>query len=59
MIGHSLGLRTLQTGALADVWSFDVVDSPVECVDTMQNIHTGSKILVFFLSHSVLKRWSL
>ena len=59
VIGHSLGLGTLQTGALADVESFDVVDGPAECVDTMKNIHTGTKTLVFFLAHSAGKRWSL
>jgi dihydroorotase len=46
VIGRSPGLGTLQTGAPADVAIFDLVDGPVEFVDTMKNTRTGTKKLV-------------
>src|SRR5437667_2449605 len=45
-IGRVPGLGTLQIGAPADVAIFDLVDAPVEFVDTRQNRRSGTKKLV-------------
>src|SRR5262250_1560353 len=46
IIGRVPGLGTLQVGAPADISIFDLVDGPVEFVDTRNNKRTGSKKLV-------------
>jgi dihydroorotase len=46
IIGHVPGLGTLQVGAPADVAIFDLVDGPVEFVDTRNNKRNGAKKLV-------------
>src|SRR5947209_4358037 len=46
VIGRVPGLGTLQIGAPADVAIFDLVDAPVEFVDTRQNRRSGTKKLV-------------
>ncbi len=46
IIGRVPGLGTLQIGAPADVAIFDLVDGPVEFVDTMKNTRQGTKKLV-------------
>ncbi len=46
IIGRVPGLGTLQVGAPADVSIFDLVDGPVEFVDTKNNKRNGSKKLV-------------
>lgn len=50
VIGRRPGLGTLQTGAPADVAIFDLVDGPVEFVDTMKHTRSGTKTLVPFLT---------
>jgi dihydroorotase len=46
IIGHVPGLGTLQIGAPADIAILDLVDGPVEFVDTRNNRRTGAKKLV-------------
>jgi dihydroorotase len=46
IIGKVPGLGTLQVGAPADVAIFDLIDGPVEFVDTRNNKRTGTKKLV-------------
>src|SRR5262247_3973354 len=46
IIGRVPGLGTLKVGAPADVAIFDLVDGPVEFVDTRNNKRSGSKKLV-------------
>lgn len=46
IIGRVPGLGTLMIGAPADVSILDVVEGPVEMVDTMKNTRRGSKRLV-------------
>ncbi len=46
IIGRIPGLGTLQVGAPADMAIFDLVDGPVEFVDTRRNTRSGNKKLV-------------
>ncbi|HEV8439114.1 MAG TPA: amidohydrolase/deacetylase family metallohydrolase [Methylomirabilota bacterium] len=46
IIGRVPGLGTLQIGAPADISIFDLVDGPVEFVDTRSNKRSGTKKLV-------------
>jgi dihydroorotase len=46
LIGRVPGLGTLQVGAPADIAVMDLVDGPVELVDTRQNMRRGDKKLV-------------
>jgi dihydroorotase len=46
IIGRVPGLGTLQIGAPADIAILDLVDGPVEFVDTRNNRRTGAKKLV-------------
>jgi dihydroorotase len=46
VIGHVPGLGTLQVGAPADLAIMELVDGPVELVDTRQNTRRGDKKLV-------------
>ena len=46
IIGRVPGLGTLQVGAPADVAIFDLVDGPVEFVDTRNNKRNGTRKLV-------------
>src|SRR5712692_5633509 len=46
IIGRVPGLGTLQIGAPADISIFDLVDGPVEFVDTRNNKRSGNKKLV-------------
>ena len=46
VIGRVPGLGTLQVGAPADVAILDLVDGPVEFVDTRNNKRTGNRKLV-------------
>ena len=46
IIGRVAGLGTLQIGAPADIAIFDLVDGPVEFVDTRNNKRSGTKKLV-------------
>jgi dihydroorotase len=46
IIGRVPGLGTLQVGAPADVSIFDLVDGPVEFVDTKNNKRSGNKKVV-------------
>jgi dihydroorotase len=46
VIGRVPGLGTLQLGAPADVAIFDVIDAPVEFVDTRNNKRSGTRRLV-------------
>jgi len=46
VIGRVPGLGTLRIGAPADVAIFDLLDGPVEFVDTRNNKRTGTKKLV-------------
>ncbi len=46
IIGRVPGLGTLRIGAPADVAIFDLVDGPVEFVDTRNNKRNGTKKLV-------------
>ncbi len=50
VIGRVPGLGTLQIGAPADLAIMDVVDGPVEFVDTRGNKRTGQKKLLPFLT---------
>jgi dihydroorotase len=46
IIGHVPGLGTLEVGAPADIAIMDLVDGPVEFVDTRSNKRTGTKKLL-------------
>ncbi len=46
IIGRVPGLGTLQVGAPADVAIFDLVDGPVEFVDTRNHKRSGARKLV-------------
>jgi dihydroorotase len=46
VIGRVPGLGTLQIGAPADVAIFELVEGPVEFVDTRKNQRTGTRKLV-------------
>jgi dihydroorotase len=46
VIGRVPGLGTLQVGAPADLAIMELVDGPVELVDTRQNTRRGDKKLV-------------
>src|SRR5215510_4250328 len=50
VIGRVPGLGTLQVGAPADLAIMDVVDGPVEFVDTRNNKRTGQRKLVPYLT---------
>ncbi len=50
IIGRVPGLGTLRLGAPADVAIFDLLDGPVEFVDTRNNKRNGTKKLVPFLT---------
>jgi len=50
IIGRVPGLGTLMVGAPADVSIFELVDGPVEFVDTRNNRRTGTRKLVPFLT---------
>ena len=50
VIGRVPGLGTLQVGAPADLAVMDVVDGPVEFVDTRKNTRTGQRKLVPYLT---------
>jgi dihydroorotase len=50
LIGRVPGLGTLQVGAPADISIFDLVDGPVEFVDTRNNKRSGTKKLVPLLA---------
>jgi dihydroorotase len=50
VIGRVPGLGTLQVGAPADLAIMDVVDGPVEFVDTRKNTRTGQRKLVPYLT---------
>ena len=50
VIGRVSGLGTLQVGAPADLAIMDVVDGPVEFVDTRNNKRSGQRKLVPFLT---------
>lgn len=49
VIGRVPGLGTLQIGAPADIAVFEVVDGPVEFVDTMKNVKKGNRKLAPWL----------
>jgi dihydroorotase len=50
VIGRVPGLGTLQVGAPADLAIMDLVDGPVEFVDTRKNTRTGRQKLVPYLT---------
>ena len=50
VIGRVPGLGTLQVGAPADLAIMDVVDGPVEFVDTRKNTRNGQRKLVPYLT---------
>jgi dihydroorotase len=50
VIGRVPGLGTLRVGAPADLSIMDVVDGPVEFVDTRKNTRTGQRKLVPYLT---------
>ena len=50
IIGRVAGLGTLQVGAPADLAIMDLVDGPVEFVDTRNNKRTGKQKLVPYLT---------
>jgi dihydroorotase len=57
IINRVPGLGTLQIGAPADISIFDLVDGPVEFVDTRNNKRTGSKKLVAWLTVKGGRPW--
>ena len=57
IINRVPGLGTLQVGAPADISIFDLVDGPVEFVDTRNNKRTGSKKLVPWLTVKGGRPW--
>jgi dihydroorotase len=50
VIGRVPGLGTLMIGAPADVSVLEIVEGPVEMVDTMKNTRRGNKRLAPFLT---------
>jgi dihydroorotase len=50
VIGRMSGLGTLQVGAPADLAIMDLVDGPVEFVDTRNNKRAGKQKLVPYLT---------
>jgi dihydroorotase len=57
IIGRVPGLGTLQVGAPADISIFDLVDGPVEFVDTRNNKRSGTKKLVPWLTVKGGRPW--
>lgn len=57
IIGRVPGLGTLQVGAPADISVFDLVDGPVEFVDTRNNKRSGTKKLVPWLTVKGGRPW--
>ena len=57
IINRVPGLGTLQVGAPADISIFDLVDGPVEFVDTRNNKRTGSKKFVPWLTVKGGRPW--
>jgi dihydroorotase len=57
IVGRVPGLGTLLVGAPADISIFDVVDGPVEFVDTRNNKRTGAKRLVPWLTVKGGRPW--
>ena len=57
IINRVPGLGTLQVGAPADISIFDLVDGPVEFVDTRNNRRTGTKKLVPWLTVKGGRPW--
>jgi len=57
IIGRVPGLGTLQVGAPADVSVFDLMDGPVEFVDTRNNKRSGTKKLVPWLTVKAGRPW--
>ncbi|HTY78568.1 MAG TPA: amidohydrolase/deacetylase family metallohydrolase [Candidatus Bathyarchaeia archaeon] len=57
IINRVPGLGTLQVGAPADISIFDLVDGPVEFVDTRNNKRTGTKKIVPWLTVKGGRPW--
>jgi dihydroorotase len=57
IVGRVPGLGTLLVGAPADISIFDVVDGPVEFVDTRNNKRTGAKRFVPWLTVKGGRPW--
>jgi dihydroorotase len=57
IIGRVPGLGTLMVGAPADISIFDLVDGPVEFVDTRKNKRSGTKKLVPWLTVKGGRPW--
>jgi len=57
IIGRVPGLGTLQVGAPADISIFDLVDGPVEFVDTRNNTRSGTRKLVPWLTVKGGRPW--
>lgn len=57
IIGRVPGLGTLQVGAPADVSIFDLMDGPVEFVDTRNNKRSGTRKLVPWLTVKGGRPW--
>ena len=57
IINRVPGLGTLQVGGPADISIFDLVDGPVEFVDTRNNRRTGTKKLVPWLTVKGGRPW--
>ncbi len=57
IINRVPGLGTLQVGAPADISIFDLVDGPVEFVDTRNNTRAGTKKLVPWLTVKGGRPW--
>jgi dihydroorotase len=57
IVGRVPGLGTLMVGAPADISIFDLVDGPVEFVDTRNNKRSGTKKLVPWLTVKGGRPW--
>ena len=57
IVGRVPGLGTLQVGAPADLSIFDLVDAPVEFVDTRNNKRSGARKLVPWLTVKGGRPW--
>jgi dihydroorotase len=57
IVGRVPGLGTLAVGAPADISVFDVLDGPVEFVDTRNNKRAGTKKLVPWLTVKGGRPW--
>jgi len=57
IVGRVPGLGTLQMGAPADISIFDLVDGPVDFVDTRNNKRAGTKKLVPWLTVKGGRPW--